>query len=191
MGRCSTESWIRGRISLPSGATTKNPRGCIFRAPWHLQRDLPPISLLSAELASRPGTRRLAYENGGSLRTGTAELIAFLANAVEISAVGPAIITEDRAGLPEGLKRLLELAEAVPREERARAAKRPRVLLLLACSAMATISYGLSVNEIFWASSAKLYRSPREVSPWVRRVTEKGRPARGYSGMRPQRGWKS
>ena len=30
--------------------------------PWHLQRDLPPISLLLAELGSRPGARRLAYE---------------------------------------------------------------------------------------------------------------------------------
>ena len=30
--------------------------------PWHLQRDLPPISLLLSELGSRPETRRLAYE---------------------------------------------------------------------------------------------------------------------------------
>jgi hypothetical protein len=32
--------------------------------PWHLQRDLPPISLLLAELDARPGVRRLAYETG-------------------------------------------------------------------------------------------------------------------------------
>jgi hypothetical protein len=30
--------------------------------PWHLQRDLPPISLLLAELGSRPAATRLAYE---------------------------------------------------------------------------------------------------------------------------------
>src|SRR5689334_14685604 len=32
--------------------------------PWHLQRDLPPISLLLTELSSRPGTKRPAYALG-------------------------------------------------------------------------------------------------------------------------------
>lgn len=79
--------------------------------PWHLQRDLPPTSLLAAELGARPGARRLAYETA-QLTHWDSGLISFLTNAAEICRARG--ITEDRAGLPAGLRRLLELAEAVP-----------------------------------------------------------------------------
>jgi phospholipid/cholesterol/gamma-HCH transport system permease protein len=110
--------------------------------PWHLQRDLPPISLLTAELGSRPSTRRLTYE-AAALTHWDSGLIAFLTNAAEICRARD--ITEDRTGLPEGLKRLLELAEAVPEKKGARS-ETPRVSFFTRVG-NATISYGLSLSE--------------------------------------------
>jgi uncharacterized protein (DUF433 family) len=47
--------------------------------PWHLQRDLPPISLLLAELGSGPGIKRLSYETA-QLTHWDSGLISFLTN---------------------------------------------------------------------------------------------------------------
>jgi phospholipid/cholesterol/gamma-HCH transport system permease protein len=130
----------QGRISFErSGDATLIVH---LSGPWHLQRDLPPISLLTAELASRPSTRRLAYE-AAALTHWDSGLIAFLTNAAEICRARD--ITEDRTGLPEGLKRLLELAEAVPEKKGARS-ETPRVSFFTRVG-NATISYGLSLSE--------------------------------------------
>ena len=40
--------------------------------PWHLQRDLPPISLLLSELGSRPEHQAARVRDRRSLRIGTA-----------------------------------------------------------------------------------------------------------------------
>ena len=85
--------------------------------PWHLQRNLPPISLLLAELGSSPGAKRLSYETA-QLTHWDSGLISFLTNTAEVCRARG--IAEDRAGLPAGLRRLLELAEAVPEKKGAR-----------------------------------------------------------------------
>src|SRR5271170_1948518 len=110
--------------------------------PWHLQRDMPPISLLIAELDSRAGTSRLSYETA-QLTHWDSGLISFLTNTAEVCRARG--IAEDRAGLPAGLRRLLELAEAVPekkgaRSEAARSSFFERV-------GNVTLGYGLSVGE--------------------------------------------
>jgi phospholipid/cholesterol/gamma-HCH transport system permease protein len=110
--------------------------------PWHLQRNLPPISLLLAELGSSAGAQRLSYETA-QLTHWDSGLISFLTNTAEICRMRG--IAEDRAGLPAGLRRLLELAEAVPekkgaRSEAARSSFFERV-------GNVTIGYGLSVGE--------------------------------------------
>jgi len=110
--------------------------------PWHLQRDLPPISLLLSELGSRPETRRLAYETA-ELTHWDSGLISFLTNAAEICRARG--IAEDRGGLPAGLRRLLELAEAVPEKKGARS-EAARVPFFTRVG-NATLGYGLSVNE--------------------------------------------
>src|SRR3979490_3392051 len=93
--------------------------------PWHLQRDLPPVSLLVSELASRPGTKRLLFETA-QLTHWESGIIAFLTNMTDICRARG--IAEDRAGLPAGLRRLLELAEAVPEKKGTQAeAKRESV----------------------------------------------------------------
>jgi phospholipid/cholesterol/gamma-HCH transport system permease protein len=110
--------------------------------PWHLQRNLPPISLLLSELGSRPETRRLAYETA-ELTHWDSGLISFLTNAAEICRARG--IAEDRRGLPAGLRRLLELAEAVPEKKGARS-EAARVSFFTRVG-NATLGYGLSVNE--------------------------------------------
>ena len=110
--------------------------------PWHLQRDLPSASLLLTELGARPGARRLAYETG-ALTHWDSGLISFLTNAAEICRARG--IVEDRSGLPAGLRRLLELAEAVPEKKGARSAAM-RVSFLTRVG-NASLGYGLSVNE--------------------------------------------
>jgi len=64
----------QGRISFER---TKDALVVHLAGPWHLQRDLPPISLLTAELGSRPGTKRLAYETA-QLTHWDSGLISFL-----------------------------------------------------------------------------------------------------------------
>ena len=110
--------------------------------PWHLQRDLPSIALLLTELSLRPGTKRLSYESAGLTRWDSG-LISYLTNAAEICRARG--ITEDRARLPEGLKRLLELAEAVPEKKGARS--KAAGISFFERVGNVTIGYGLSVGE--------------------------------------------
>jgi phospholipid/cholesterol/gamma-HCH transport system permease protein len=110
--------------------------------PWHLQRDLPPVSLLLSELASRPGTKRLSFETA-QLTHWDSGLIAFLIHTTEICRARG--IAEDRAGLPAGLGRLLELAEAVPEKKGARS-ETARISFFERVGNM-TLGYGLSVGE--------------------------------------------
>jgi hypothetical protein len=63
--------------------------------PWHLQRDLPSISLLLSELSSIPSTKRLSYETA-QLTHWDSGLISFLTNTAEICRARG--IVEDRAG---------------------------------------------------------------------------------------------
>jgi phospholipid/cholesterol/gamma-HCH transport system permease protein len=105
----------QGRISFER--TSDSTLVVHLSGPWHLQRDLPPISLLVAELSSRPGIKRLAYETA-ELTHWDSGLISFLTNTAEICRARG--IVEDRAGLPAGLRRMLELAEAVPEKKGAR-----------------------------------------------------------------------
>jgi phospholipid/cholesterol/gamma-HCH transport system permease protein len=110
--------------------------------PWHLQRDLPPVSLLLSELASRPGTKLVSFETG-QLTHWDSGLIAFLTHTTEICRARG--IAEDRAGLPAGLRRLLELAEAVPEKKGARSETVP--ISFFERVGNMTLGYSLSVGE--------------------------------------------
>src|SRR6202165_3345493 len=110
--------------------------------PWHLQRDLPPVSLLLSELASRPGIKLVSFEAGKRAHWDSG-LIAFLTHTTEICRARG--IAEDRAGLPAGLRRLLELAEAVPEKKGARS-ETARISFFERVGNM-TLGYGLSVGE--------------------------------------------
>jgi len=78
--------------------------------PWRMTRDVPSAAILRKELESASALKTVSFDTSG-LTHWDSELIAFL---VQTSAACRARnIEQDRAGLPDGLRRLLELAEAV------------------------------------------------------------------------------
>src|SRR5208282_4113132 len=88
--------------------------------PWHLRRDVPSAALVSRELEATPAPKRISFDASG-LSGWDSGLVSFLAQIGE--ACRDRGIAIDRRGLPAGLKRLLELADAVPEKEGARSAQ--------------------------------------------------------------------
>jgi phospholipid/cholesterol/gamma-HCH transport system permease protein len=110
--------------------------------PWHLAKDVPSASLLATELSTSSAPRRLSFD-AGQLTHWDSGLISFLTQTADICRERG--ITEDRAGLPNGLRRLVELAEAVPEKKGARSAAKKTPFL--ARVGEATISYSFAVSE--------------------------------------------
>jgi phospholipid/cholesterol/gamma-HCH transport system permease protein len=89
--------------------------------PWHLRRDLPPAEVVIPEVQKQPTPKRLSFDTS-ALTGWDSGLVSFL---LEVEAICRARgIQEDREGLPAGLRRLIELAEAVPEKEGARSAEK-------------------------------------------------------------------
>jgi len=87
---------------------------------WRLEEGLPPVAPVEREIHART-TRTLAFDTR-ELGSWDSALVTFLA---EVSALCRARgIAMDQGGLPPGVRRLLELAEAVP--EAAGARRKPR-----------------------------------------------------------------
>ena len=88
---------------------------------WRLQDGQPSLDEVGREMAGPPPIRRLAFDAGGITAWDTG-LLVFVAQIVdEAAALG---IEVDRSGLPDGARRLLELAAAVP-ERRTRGQTAP------------------------------------------------------------------
>src|SRR5579871_3962005 len=86
---------------------------------WHLERDLPSAATVGAELQSAPKVRRIVFDTS-QVTSWDSGLLAFLVRISEFSKVSG--VEQVRDGLSAGLKRLLELAEAVPEKKAARRA---------------------------------------------------------------------
>jgi phospholipid/cholesterol/gamma-HCH transport system permease protein len=110
--------------------------------PWHLGKDLPSANLLTQELSTAPPPKRLSFETS-QLSQWDSGLIAFLVQTSEICRARG--VVDEREGLPLGLKRLLELAEAVPEKKGARSDTVKTSFF--AQIGNASIGYGLSVGE--------------------------------------------
>ena len=78
---------------------------------------LPSASLLQRELESAPQVEKVAFE-AGELISWDSSVLAFLVEVSELCRKRG--INMDRASLPAGLRRLLDLAEAVPEKTGAR-----------------------------------------------------------------------
>ena len=113
----------QGKIFLDRSDSTLMLR---LSGPWHLSRDLPSASLVIPELVKQPAPRRVSFD-ASELSGWDSGLVSFLLE-VE-SACRERGIRDDREGLPAGLRRLIELAEAVPEKEGARSAAKRRPLL--------------------------------------------------------------
>ncbi|MGO9604310.1 MAG: MlaE family ABC transporter permease [Candidatus Binataceae bacterium] len=113
-----------------------------FVGPWHLRQDVPSASVVDSQLKSSPPIRRVAFDTS-QLTAWDSGLITFLVKTSEFCRAGK--VEQDRNGLPAGLRRLVELAEAVPENKGARPAARRATFFERLGDA--TIGYGLSVKE--------------------------------------------
>ncbi len=104
---------------------------------WRLEAGLPALGPLEREL-ERGGVERVAFDTA-ALESWDSGLLGFL--FALIRAGERRQLTVDRAGLPEGARRLLDLAGAVPeRGEGSRAPAPPRLLARLGGAALETLA---------------------------------------------------
>jgi phospholipid/cholesterol/gamma-HCH transport system permease protein len=88
-----------------------------FSGRWRLRGGLPSASLIERELEPAPKVREIAFE-ARELTSWDSSVLTFLVEVSELCRRRE--IKMDRAGLPVGLRRLLQLAEAVPEKKGAR-----------------------------------------------------------------------
>jgi phospholipid/cholesterol/gamma-HCH transport system permease protein len=113
-----------------------------FGGPWHLKQDVPSASVIRTELKASPEVRRVSFDTS-RLTNWDSGLIAFLVKTSQLCRDGK--VEQDREGLSAGLRRLLELAEAVPEKKDARSDA--AIAGVFERLGDASIGYGLSVRE--------------------------------------------
>src|SRR5262244_800185 len=84
---------------------------------WRIYTARPVVSEVYAQLDASPAVRRLAFE-AQELTGWDSRLLTFLRQLMEASAHRQMVV--DQQGLPDGVRRLLALAAAVPEREGAR-----------------------------------------------------------------------
>jgi phospholipid/cholesterol/gamma-HCH transport system permease protein len=107
---------------------------------WHLKRGFTSGTAVERELVRPPIPQRITFDAAG-LGEWDSSLVAFVTEVLELSHARDVAV--DPAGLPSGLRRLVELAEAVPetKDARSAAARAPLVERVGA----ATIVYAESI----------------------------------------------
>ena len=102
--------------------------------PWRLRAGLPPATEIERVLQAGP-VRRVTFE-AAELTAWDSSLVTFLVQALE--ACRRRGVDVDRGGLPDGIQRLLALAEAVPERQGARGATaRPSLLVRVGTTTLA------------------------------------------------------
>jgi phospholipid/cholesterol/gamma-HCH transport system permease protein len=104
---------------------------------WRLELELPSTARVNEQLEAAPGLRRLAFDASG-ITEWDSGLLTFLRRLSQVCAARQ--LEADRTGLPEGVRRLLELAEAVPEKETARKGGRKPLLARVGGQALETLS---------------------------------------------------
>lgn len=128
-----------GNLSLAHGADGTLTIG--LKGTWRLHHGMPSSAQVERELNGATPPRRVAFEAGSLARWDTS-LLNFVNAVVELCTQRGVEI--DRAGLPEGLARLLELAESVP--DRTDAGQRKVRASLAARVGQAAIGFGESFD---------------------------------------------
>ncbi len=93
---------------------------------WEMKAQLPPLGTVEQALESGAQVRRVSFDSR-QLTAWDSGLLTFLTRVAELCAARG--ITADRSALPTGVRRLLELAEAVPERKGARSESAPPSLL--------------------------------------------------------------
>jgi len=134
-----------GRVDTPGALPPSRALGFERRAgdtlvvrlsgPWTLHGDLPTPDEVQREVASGPAVRRIAFDSS-DLGDWDSGLLTFLTKV--IGAAERSGMETDRTGLPEGVRRLLALATAVPeRKDTARGGKGTPMLARVGAAAIA------------------------------------------------------
>ncbi|UCC32199.1 MAG: hypothetical protein JSU86_07935, partial [Phycisphaerales bacterium] len=92
---------------------------------WRKALSLPAASQVLDQVASAPQLQSVAFDSG-RLKSWDSGLLTFLIKIID--ACRERKIDVDRGGLPEGVRRLLDLAYAVPEKQTHRGGKRERML---------------------------------------------------------------
>jgi phospholipid/cholesterol/gamma-HCH transport system permease protein len=130
-----------GQISFRrQDATTLRVR---FSGTWRLRRGLPTAALVDRELKSSGNVRGITFD-ADELAFWDSSVLAFLVDVSELCRKRG--LSMDRASLPAGLHRLLDLAEAVPEKKGAR--KQVVETPLLERLGNTAIGYGTSLKEM-------------------------------------------
>ena len=130
-----------GQISFRrEDATTLRLR---FSGTWRLRRGLPTAALLERELKSSDNVRGITFE-ADELGFWDSSVLTFLVEVSELCRRRG--VHMDRTGLPAGVRRLLDLAEAVPEKKGAR--KETAETPLLERLGNTAIAYGTSLAEM-------------------------------------------
>ncbi len=108
----------RGEMTMeqPSGDTLK----VILSGHWKLGGELPGADKVQQRIEDRPGVRNLVFDTR-ELAYWDSGLLTFLINLGNLCSRQKILLNSD--GLPQGAKRLLELASAVPEKKDARKAE--------------------------------------------------------------------
>jgi phospholipid/cholesterol/gamma-HCH transport system permease protein len=91
----------------------------VLDGPWKVSSSLPSAEEVLRQIRSTPGLRRVSFDSKG-LTEWDSGLLAFLAGIMR--ECSQRSLTVERDGLPEGVRRLLDLAGAVPERSWARRA---------------------------------------------------------------------
>jgi phospholipid/cholesterol/gamma-HCH transport system permease protein len=104
---------------------------------WRLQDHLPSPMAVETELASTASARRLGFDTR-EVTAWDSGLLVFVLNM--LAAATSRGLAVDRSGLPDGVRKLLDLAAAVPERDTRRAGAPPSLLARVGASAVSTLA---------------------------------------------------
>jgi phospholipid/cholesterol/gamma-HCH transport system permease protein len=122
---------------------------------WRIAEALPSPDRVASELQSSPALRRVSFDASG-VTAWDSGFLTFLRRVSRDCAARR--VEADRAGLPEGVRRLLELAEAVPEQETARPRGRAAWLPRLGQQALGALAGARAFVEFLGAAVVALGR---------------------------------
>jgi len=145
-----TTPWRWSLESVPEGLVLH------LSGSWRMQDGPPPPALVEAEWGDRPPPSRLGFD----AREVTAWDSGFLVFVLKLVEAGTARgITVDRSGLPDGVRKLLDLAAAVPERDTKRRVAAPHFLERVGRASIAVESGALEMITFVGEASLALARA--------------------------------
>jgi phospholipid/cholesterol/gamma-HCH transport system permease protein len=126
-----------GRTTAGELSTSRSTEGVLLvrlAGRWRLADDLPSPAKVREEVERAGGVRRLAFDTSGVTEWDSG-LLTFLRRVIRDSTTRR--VEADRTGLPDGVRRLLDLADAVPEKETKRSAGPTPFLVRVGTQALA------------------------------------------------------